>query len=233
MLKILLIEDDPDQARLTQECLLDGFDDAEVTICSTGREALQQDIGSFEAILLDFNLPDMSGLEILREISQIEHGPVIIFTGEEVLEIAVQSLKEGAEEFVLKSIDIHQILPHIVERTISNFHWRRSLEAMEKREREKKVQIETLKRIMLTLAHHLNNGIMPITFSAELCQRNDYSEEKAKNLVKVCLRETHRINTIVDRFEKYIDDEEFKYMDYLDLKDAMFDVQPDLDVDTA
>jgi CheY-like chemotaxis protein len=225
MRKILLVEDDPDQALLSQACLEDAFDNIEVTVCETGSEALEQDIASFDALILDFNLPDITGLDLLRKISGKEHGPVIMITGEEVLEIAVQSLKEGAEEFVLKSVDLHQILPQIVERTIANFNWRKSLEAMQRKEQEKKVQIETLKRVMVTLAHHLNNGIMPIIFSAELVQRSDYARDKSERMVRTCLKETKKITAILERFEKYIEEEEFKYMDYLDLKDALFDVQ--------
>jgi CheY-like chemotaxis protein len=225
MLKILLVEDDPDQAFLARVALEEELDDVEVIECHTGEEALSQAIESFGLIILDYNLPDMTGLDILEELSGREHGPIVMVTGEEVLEIAIQSLKEGADEFVLKSVDIHAILPHVVERTISNFHWRKNMEEIEHREREKKVQIDTLKRIMMTLAHHLNNGIMPIIFSAELCKKAEYSKERTENLVKMCLRETQRINFIIERFERYIEEEEFKYMDYLDLKDAMFDME--------
>ena len=224
MLKILIIEDDRDQALLTRNSIEDAFDEAEVTISSTGEEALGKDVSLYDVSIMDYNLPDMTGLDILRQLHDREHGPIIMLTGEEILEIAVQSLKEGADEFIVKSIDIYQLLPHIIERTVENYNWRKNMEAMENREREKKVQIETLKRIMRTLAHHLNNGVMPIIFSAELCQRSDYNLEKVKKLVETSLRETHRINFIIERFERYIEDEEFKYMDYLDLKDAMFDV---------
>lgn len=225
MQRILLIEDDSDQALLTREALVDGFGDVEIIIVQCGEDALKQELNSFDVILLDYNLPDMTGLDVLKKMSDREHGPVIMITGEEVLEIAVESLKEGADDFIIKTIDLPQLLPHVVQRTVSGFYWRRNMEAMEIREREKKIQIETLKRIMMTLAHHLNNAVMPIIFSAELCQRNQYSQEKAGNLVDTCLREARRINEIIERFEKFIEDEEFKYMDYLDLKDAMFDLE--------
>lgn len=220
-----MIEDDSDQALLTREVLEEEMRDAEVTIVATGGAALEQDLSAFNAIILDYNLPDMTGLDVLRALSERQHGPVIMITGEEVLEIAVQSLKEGAEEFIIKSVDLHQLLPHIVERTISTFYQRKRIEEMEIREREKKVQIDTLMRILMTLAHHLNNAVMPIIFSAELCQRGGHSREKAESLVDTCLHETQRINTIIERFERYIESGDFQYMDYLDLKDAMFDVR--------
>ncbi|MBU0519730.1 response regulator [bacterium] len=225
MLKILLVEDDPDQILLTQAALEEDMEDLILDICQTGEEALKLDISKYDAILLDYNLPDMNGLDLLERMMPEKTGPVVMITAQEDLELAVHSLKKGADEFIIKSIDLYQILPHVVQRTIANYHWHKNLTEMERSERERKVQIETLKRIMMTLAHHLNNSVLPIIFSAELCQRSDFNTERAQRLVEVCLRETHRINHIINRFEQYVDEEEFKYMDYLDLKDAMFDVQ--------
>ncbi len=228
-MKILLVEDDSDQALLATESFEEYLEDAEITVCETGSEMLEMDLAEFDVILLDYSLSDMTGLDVLNELEDREHGPVIMVTAEEVLEIAVESLKRGADEFIIKTVDIHQLLPHIVERTFQNFQQRKNLEDIETREREKKVQIDTLKRIMMTLAHHINNGVMPIIFSAELCQRSEYNIEKTMKLVKTCLNETDRINNIIDKLERYIEDEEFKYADYLDLKDAMFDMSQPLE----
>ena len=222
--QILIIEDDVDQSLLISESLEDAMSGIDLTVVQTGGEALELDLSVYDVILLDYNLPDMTGLEILRNISMRDHGPVIMVTGEEVLEIAVESLKEGAEEFITKSIDFHHLLPHIIDRTLSKFHWKQKIQELEIQERERKVQIDTLKRIMMTLAHYLNNAIMPIIFAAELCQRSDYSKKQVNTLVETCLREARRINEIIERFEKYIEEEEFTYTDYLGIKDAMFDV---------
>jgi response regulator of citrate/malate metabolism len=173
---------------------------------------------------LDNNLPDSSGLEVLQQIADRPHGPVIMVTGDNHIETAVEALKRGAEDFIIKSLDLEHLLPHIVERAIANHRQRLAMAEAESREREKKIQMETLKRIMMTLAHHLNNAVMPITFSAELCQRGRYDPEATERLVLTCLRETRRINAIIERFEQYVELEEFKYTDYLDLKNAMFEI---------
>lgn len=228
MKRILLIEDDPDQALLTTETLKENLKGAEVTVASSGTAALENDLAAFNVIILDYNLPDMTGLEVLGQITKRPHGPIIMVTGEGDLEIAIQAFKEGADDFIVKSVDLQRLLPHLVEKTLANFEQKKILQEMEIREREKKVQIDTLKRVMITLAHHLNNAVMPITFSAELCKRSDYGTEAAARLVDSCLKETKRINAIIDRFEEYVDSEDFRFADYLDLKDAMFDVQTTL-----
>jgi DNA-binding response OmpR family regulator len=222
---ILLIEDDADQALLTRTALQESLGEVDFVEADTGAAALQLDLNSFDAILLDNNLPDMTGLEILGRLNNRPHGPVIMVTGDEVLEVAVQALKNGAEDFIIKSLELHQLLPHVVDRAIVSAKQRKHIAEVEISEREKKVQLDTLKRIMMTLAHHLNNAIMPITFSAELCQRSEFSQDSTRRLVNTCLKETSRISAIIERFEQYVESEEFEYTDYLDLKNAMFDME--------
>jgi len=224
MIRILMIEDDRDFIMIVRTALSDFLGETSFAAVETGEQALALDLSPYDAILLDHNLPDMSGLEILQKLADRPHGPVIMVTGDSHIEVAVEALKSGAEDFVIKSLDLEQLLPHIVERAIANFQQRRAISEIEIRERERKVQIETLKRIMMTLAHHLNNAVMPITFSAELCQRCQYDSEACERLVSTCLNETKRIIAIIDRFEQYVESEEFKFTDYLDLKNAMFEV---------
>ncbi|TKJ40729.1 hypothetical protein CEE37_07130 [candidate division LCP-89 bacterium B3_LCP] len=230
MKQILIIEDDSDQALMTSEALCEAMADVSTVIAITGHEALKKNLAEFDAILLDYNLPDMTGLDALREIVGREHGPVIMVTGEDVLEIAVEALKIGAEEFLTKTVDIFQLLPHVVQKTISSSQQKKKLQEMETAEREKKIQIDTLKRVMMTLAHHINNAVMPIIISAELCQRGEYTQELSRGLVDISLEESSRINDVIEKFEYIIEHEEFNYADYTDLKDAMFDIQHKLEV---
>ena len=224
MMRVLMIEDDADYAMIIQSALIDAWGEVSITAVETGAEALALDWQNFDAILLDNNLPDMSGLEILHQSAEKPHGPIIMITGDSHIETAVEALKAGAEDFAIKSMDLERLLPHVVRRVIANFKQRQAVSEIEMRERERKVQLETLKRIMMTLAHHLNNAVMPITFSAELCERCGYDPEATERLVRTCISETKRIIAIIDRFEQYVEFEEFKYTDYLDLKNAMFEV---------
>ncbi|MFH1862675.1 MAG: response regulator [bacterium] len=225
MRHILLVDDDQDQALLFQEALESNLAETVVTVVQDGGEAIAADIASFDAILLDYNLPDMSGIEVLHRISERVQGPVIIITGEEALPLAVAALQEGAADFVTKTVELNQLLPHIVEHNILKFQRKALRQETEKQEREKQIQIETLKRIMMTLAHYINNAIMPIIFSAELCKYNNFQEDAARKLVNTCLSETKRINDVILRFEEFVEYEEFTTSDYLDLKDAIFDLQ--------
>jgi DNA-binding NtrC family response regulator len=60
-----------------------------------------------QALILDYSLPDGTALEMLPEIRQIEPGlPVIVLTGHCSVQLAVQAIKSGAEQFVTKPVEL-------------------------------------------------------------------------------------------------------------------------------
>lgn len=103
--KILLIEDDPGDARLVREALREtGSHDIELSHCNSLADALnhlQQQ--STDLILLDLGLPDATGLAALPEIDRVSpRTPVIILTGLDDDAAAVDALRAGAQDHLLK-----------------------------------------------------------------------------------------------------------------------------------
>ncbi len=102
-MKKILVVDDEDFIRDNLERILDeeGYD---LYLASNGREALnltkREDI---DLILLDLNLPDIDGIELLKKIKDdFPHILVIIITGYASVESAVQALKLGAYDYIKK-----------------------------------------------------------------------------------------------------------------------------------
>lgn len=102
---ILYIEDDLGLAELVRIKLKrEGY---EVTHVEYGREGLKilrdQD---FDVVLIDYYLPDMSGLEVLTAIQALKHkATCIMISGINDIQLMVNAIKEGAEDFVLKDFD--------------------------------------------------------------------------------------------------------------------------------
>lgn len=101
--KILVIEDEPQMAGLIAQYVKKGGMDA--TVCASAEEALSA-IQKSEphAILLDLNLPGMSGMEFLRKFRS-EHKtlvPVIVVSGNDRDEDIIGALEIGADDFVTK-----------------------------------------------------------------------------------------------------------------------------------
>ncbi|MBL7545547.1 MAG: response regulator [Bdellovibrionaceae bacterium] len=101
--RVLLIEDDERQSKAISE-LISG-DEIEVISARTGKEAMDQlKQTAFDCIILDLTLPDISGIEVLSELSKLEISvpPVVIYTGKDLSDSEEESLRKYSESIVIK-----------------------------------------------------------------------------------------------------------------------------------
>lgn len=123
-MNILLLEDNKIDADLTQRCLSTSIPDCKVEIVSTLKQAKLQllNTSTYDIALLDMNLPDGNGLELLMEIRQLDLKlAVIILTGSGNEEVAVAALKGGADDYVVKRDEYIIRLPQIIDFALKNF----------------------------------------------------------------------------------------------------------------
>lgn len=120
--RILIVDDDVDHAGLLRESLRMYYKpggDGDIIMVHTGEECLAQRLKSFDVVLLDLHLPDMTGLEVLKEILARVDLPVIFVTGENDLAVAAEAIQTGAQDYVLKHGDYLFAIPAIVQKNIS------------------------------------------------------------------------------------------------------------------
>ncbi len=100
---VLLFEDDEGQAILTKEAL--EKEGILVDVCRTGKEGLDRLLSKdYDAHLIDMQLPDTTGTEVLRRVNTIKPGSIsIIVTGHGDEIAAVGAMKLGAYDYVVKS----------------------------------------------------------------------------------------------------------------------------------
>jgi DNA-binding NtrC family response regulator len=103
--RILIVDDEPLNLDLLDQELADL---GHGTIrAADGTEALLQfETGNPELVLLDYQMPGMNGIEVLREIRKRDKNtPVVIITAYGTIERAVEAVKAGAEDFITKPFD--------------------------------------------------------------------------------------------------------------------------------
>ena len=104
--QLLVVEDDPAEQLSVSELL--GHSDVEITTAATGAEALEKlRAGSFDCVVLDLKLPDMSGFELLAEVQKepkLRETPIIVFTGRELSDSEESELRKKAKSIVLKGV---------------------------------------------------------------------------------------------------------------------------------
>jgi HAMP domain-containing protein/CheY-like chemotaxis protein/signal transduction histidine kinase len=105
--RLLVVEDNPAEQLSVTELL--GYDDIDVTVADTGSEALRlihQE--SFDCVVLDLRLPDMSGFDILerlRDEAAMAELPVVVFTGKELSPEEDVRLHTLARSVVVKDVE--------------------------------------------------------------------------------------------------------------------------------
>ncbi len=109
-IRVLIIEDEKlIRWSLRQKFETRGFRVTEAEDGQTAKQAL--DSGTFDLIMLDYKLPDITGIEILRDIRERDKDVVVIMmTAYTSIDTAVEAIKLGAFDYVAKPFDMEQVL---------------------------------------------------------------------------------------------------------------------------
>lgn len=119
MSKLLIIDDERGIRNTLREILTDEGHDVEVAENGkTGLEMAQKK--AYDLIFSDIKMPEMDGMEVLKELSALSHQPsdsydgsdcpVVMISGHGDIETAVQAIKGGAYDFIEKPIDLNRLL---------------------------------------------------------------------------------------------------------------------------
>ena len=120
MKRILYMEDNPALSRLLQKGLQRrGFF---VDVASNGEEGLAVlETSSYDILLVDYNMPYCGGLDVIRALSaQGKSIPIIMVTGQGNEDVAVEALKLGASDYIVKDVQMKylELLPAVIEKVL-------------------------------------------------------------------------------------------------------------------
>ena len=114
---VLIVEDD-DVYREDTRRLLDGS--YQLVEVATGREALERmKATQFHCVLLDYRLPDINGLELLPQLTDLQV-PVVMMTAQGSEQVAVEAMKLGVYDYLIKNTLTEDSLRNSVEKAIDH-----------------------------------------------------------------------------------------------------------------
>lgn len=129
--RIFILEDDEMYARILSYHLSQN-PDYEVSVYTTGKDLLKNLYRHPSAISLDFNLPDISGFEVLKKIREFDPDlPVVIVSGQQDISTAVELLKKGVYDYVLKDHDTKDRIWSVMRNIKSNFNLKQRISKLE------------------------------------------------------------------------------------------------------
>jgi DNA-binding response OmpR family regulator len=108
-MRILIVEDDADYRRVLSLALREkGHDVSEVSDTELALDALR--FGEHELVLLDLELPERTGFELLHEVREAgDEIPMIVVSGRAGVEDRVRALRMGADDYLVKPVHIEEL----------------------------------------------------------------------------------------------------------------------------
>ena len=108
--KVVIVDDEADVRLPLRRFLLGkGYAVLEADSVASVRAILGRE--SVDAAVVDFSLPDGDGLDVLRSVkAQDASVPVVLLTGHGSIDLAVKAIKEGAEQFFTKPVELPALL---------------------------------------------------------------------------------------------------------------------------
>ena len=112
-IRILLIEDDSSDQKLIRTALENGLEHVQIEVVDK-RHLIQDALNAdrVDIVLSDYELKGFTGLDVVSDVKNINNDiPIIILTGEDNDQVAIEILKRGVDDFIIKSLKFIRLLP--------------------------------------------------------------------------------------------------------------------------
>jgi len=212
-LRVLLVDDSlADQRALRRSLEKDTETQWEVEVASSAEEALERlrNPPVPDALVLDFHLPGMDGVTLLREVRERckERTPaVVVYTGSGSEAVAVEAMKAGAHDYLLKESFSPDRLRHSLRNAVETVHMTYELEdrrrQAERAERAAREALAVRDEFFAIATHDLKGPLQSILLSTQLLRRQLPAEAQTagvKTRLEQILRGAQRMGDLIDHF---------------------------------
>lgn len=210
-LRLVVIDDNPQDRALAARELRRAFPEVEIQPVSNPEECHQVlDEGNFEAVITDYQLNWTTGLEVLEVVKRRYPGcPVVMFTGSGTQEIAVEAMKSGLDDYVVKSPHHYVRLPVAVRFALERQRRECEIAAAEAERaqllRELQVRVDELAErdrrkdeFLAVLGHELRNPLGALSNSLHLLERLEELGPRSQRPFAIAKRQMIQLQRLVD-----------------------------------
>src|SRR5258708_5244372 len=114
--RVLIIEDDETVCGSLKRLLDQDYDVEAVSNAEEGIARARK--SDFDVVVTDLQMPGMSGMEVITTLHPLRpHLPIILMTGHHTTEVAIEAIKVGAYDYVLKPIEAKEFLA-LIEKAV-------------------------------------------------------------------------------------------------------------------
>lgn len=206
---MLVVDDDPAHMTALYRTLEDaGYD---VTAFSSAGQALGalEMHKTFDLILTDLRMPGMDGITFLRAAQEIDPNLVgIVMTGHGAIDTAIEAMKAGALDYVLKPFKLSTITP-VLNRALEVRRLRLEIAQLQQRVREHVVELEAankeLETFSYSVSHDLRAPLRAINGFSSILMEN-YAAQlpgEARQLIDKIMSSAERMGQLIEQLLKF------------------------------
>lgn len=206
-IKILLIEDNPADACLIKEMLLEsdstGFIVEAVNRLSNGIEYLKNH--AVDVVLLDLTLPDSTGMATFEKLSgHAPRLPIIVLTGLDDERMAIESMRSGLQDYLVKNKVDGELLARSIQYSIERKRLEEALRmAVEEELKDSKEQADLYIDLMV---HDISNmyqvAMFQLDLVREIMEEDGKLESNNKELINTPIQTLERSAKLIDNVRK-------------------------------
>ena len=199
---LLVVEDDEGLSRLIQKRLQrEGFEPESALNAQEAITKIRQNQNVL--MLLDYVLPDMNGKQLVQSLSEQGHSvPFVVMTGHGDQNIAVEMMKLGARDYVVKDSDFMERLPQVINRTLKEIQTEKMLELAEEEKSKLEKQLRQAQKMEAVgvlaggVAHDFNNLLTAIHGYTDLAISEVEEDSTLHNKLQQVQRAAERAATL-------------------------------------
>jgi CheY-like chemotaxis protein len=188
-IRVLFVDDDPDYVVVVRHYLR-SFQNRtfELVWAADGEKALDflAKEPPFDLILMDYYLPGANGLEVTKKVRDAQFStPIILLTSNKDFRLAIEAMKYGIEEYLIKEESTDTVLPRTIVNVLERSNLKKEVGDAQMDKLISLKKTEAVQELVVTMCHEFNNPLAAIKISTDILSRQKVSEEDRDLLVKL------------------------------------------------
>lgn len=181
---VLLIDDDASYATVVEH-LLHKFPAKTFTVrwVTSGEQAIRelQAPQKIDIVLMDYFLAEENGVEVAKRFAKQHLSvPIIFLTNHKDFKVAVEAMKYGVEDYLVKDEAMESVLPRTILAVLDHVRVRKRHQQTGKQEMLAEKRTEAIQELIVAICHEFNNPLASIRISLDILSRQHQTEQQQR-----------------------------------------------------